>query len=883
MNCAKSLNSILLVSASLAASVLALACSTHRERVGDGGVWFVHATDPHVYLYLKKPDDANEKAIWDYQQNQDAQTFRTFLQALATLPQKDGPPAFLLITGDFGVDPCLNPKPGTPATALADAKGCLASVDEKERASRVDAFADLLSASPIPDIYFVAGNNDLPLETADDAGLGYFNQFFQDVQSKIAIKNANVRLHNLTGCYGPNAGAISNCSPDLPGTPYRMIGFPSQSFKNKDTKYASNQTLQSAQYKTFRGFFDQAVKDGKKVIIATHIPEMDDPYFLARDRYAGVKPDHSADPDKDNPRSAFSTWNVEKSLLEDWTKVLASDSLVAVLAGHLHDDHKEIYQRPYSWSTLKEHQLGYHKLFLAPPLSVKNQDGSPIQARGFSVVSLKDDHLTNRFYWFDGRTASFSPDSRPEISRLYHRSRLALIFSLSNWLWNIDRKDNDLERACILLVALLAAFLTVIAISQIPPTDNPAAKKPDDDKDKPAPDPSPFTNRFGKTILGGLGGLVFADLAKTFTGKQLADDAKCFYVVWFILFFLFLLLLWSAIRSLAEAVRSRVAVIHYPLARRPHIPRTLTRRGESERWFHLKQWVVDWFWRIVDGVTYWIMRIVNWFFSLKVPALTFFDTFINLVQGKNQTGTAFSAAVIEQQRNVVRVADTIRRKLHSLLQTKLNEIDVKENKPLAQRHVRVNISVLSADQSSVFYISRTPGSALLPFSKISVAWISVFTGKIRWYEIGYRKQNIRLFDNSDKTIPDAPKDIMLDNYYEERQDDYQAFIVIPVPQPQRAFGSNYVKGAIHISFSSTTDFRRIWNTPAVNILSAIPTPPLQPLPIIPYPQPEDMLGSWCSDDSIRTMLNDAVAVLGELLRGFNEIIYRSYIQPNQTD
>lgn len=41
--------------------------------------------------------------------------------------------------------------------------------------------------------------------------------------------------------------------------------------------------------------------------------------------------------------------------------------------------------------------------------------------------------------------------------------------------------------------------------------------------------------------------------------------------------------------------------------------------------------------------------------------------------------------------------------------------------------------------------------------------------------------------------------------------------------------------------------------------------------------------AWCPDPEIRSVVNDAVAVLGELLHGFNEVIYKTYIQPNQGD
>jgi calcineurin-like phosphoesterase family protein len=874
----------------------------------------VHATDPHLYLYPGEDATDAVKQSTAFQESHDRDVMSAFFQRVGTLPQISGSPAFILITGDFGVDPCLIPNADTlkkpDKTRTLD--DCVNKFDIKKRDDEVEELSELFSASPVRNIYFVAGNNDLPLETADDAGIAYFNQFFQDVQSKISTKNSDVRLHNLTGCYGPKGGAISDCSPDIPGSAYRMIGFPSYSFKNKEPGHEKNPGLQAAQFTIFRDLLDQATKDGKKVIIATHVPEIDDPYYLARDRYDGVKPEPPIDADKDNPRSAYSTWNVQKSLLDEWTKILASDSVAAVLAGHLHDGHKEIYERPYSWSTLKDYQMGFRKLFLTPPLSAKNQDGSPIQARGFSVVSLEPDRVSNRIYWYDGLTASFNPDSsvEPDFGTRRHRPPfLHRIVGSFAWLWNVN---TGLDRIATFLIALLTAFLTVVALWQIPPSDDPLAKKPAgaDSKDANtdskaaggATVSSPFTTRFGATVLAGLGGLVVAEVTKTLGSSTPSPDTKWYYIVCFIFFFFALLFSLNFLRAVAEALRSRVAVIYYPLARLGHPGR----RSIGLKFF--------------DWLSYWVSRLIRWVFSLRVPLLTFFDTFINLIQGKNQTTTqAFTDAIIEQQRNVIRVADVIRKKLNSLIESKLLEIvnegthPAEADKEKRPGHVRVSISVMSADQSNVHYISRSAGSALLPFPKISLAWVSVFTGKIRWYELNYQKQNIILFDNSNNTIPDAPKELPLDNYYQYRDGDYQAFVVLPVPHPQRAFGSKYVKGAIHISFSSKSDFERIWSVPppavpptaapGIEVLQAAAPAPVGPtvppaaapatfslseasdrgaLPMH-YPQTDHMLDDWCPDPEIRTALNDAVAVLGELLHGFNEVIYNNYIQPNQGD
>jgi hypothetical protein len=404
---------------------------------------------------------------------------------------------------------------------------------------------------------------------------------------------------------------------------------------------------------------------------------------------------------------------------------------------------------------------------------------------------------------------------------------------------------------------------------------------------------SPFTTRLGKTVLAGLGGLVFAEITKTLGTSNPGTDTKWYYIVCFIFFFFILLLFLNFLRAVAEALRSRVAVIYYPLARAP-----------KQKW-----------------LSYRTQRLYQWFFSLRVPALTFFDTFINLIQGKNQTNSqAFADAIIDQQRNVIRVSDAIRKRVNELLQAKIrckteklgaaqekttlgeaatspDEADTKKPDKPPRGEVRVSISVLSTDQTNLFYISRSPRSAHSVFTKISVAWVSVFTGKNRWYETGYLRKNVLLFDNDSKhkTIADAPADVMLDAYYADRHDDYQAFVVLPFPQPQRAFESDYVKGAIHISFRSDEDFKEIWPTAddfimlpdsaasktAVGSTGAGPsTSPSK----IEYPDPDNMLEeARCPDREIRTALNDAVIVLGELLHGFNEVVFKTCIQPNKVD
>jgi hypothetical protein len=906
----------------------------------DHDVWFVHATDPHIFIQPTK--DAREK-----QEGLNREALSEMLKRIRSLPEGDGPPAFLVLTGDLGVDPCDIVKSGnqsstpTPAEqgkaqppaeadkqekqAAPPATQCLNAVDPEKRKKQIEETAKLLGQSPVPDIYLVAGNNDIAKESADDAALLYFNQFIDEVQAKLAENKSSVRLHNLTRCYALGEAPVT-CYADIAHTAYRLIGFPSYSFKNeiKDEKASvANTEAQAKQMETFWRLLEDSRQAGKKVLVISHTPEMDDPYFLAQSRYATPTPVEAVDKNPNNPRSAWSTWNVSKKVLDDWKDVLASDSVVAVLAGHLHDSHKEIYRQPYRWSSVNEHRAAFHKLFLAPPLAVKNQDSSPIQARGFSLMQLQPDCIASQLFWYNSETQGFSPDPKPKHrweqhwfwQRLCQRSHTVIM-----WLWGLGDAQNSksLDRMAMLLIAILATFLTVVAVWQIPPIDNPLTGEPA--KPKPAFEPSPFSGNFGGTIIAGLAGLAAAAVLKAFENKPSAVD-KEFYVVWFIISFFVLLVLAAFLRGVVEALRSRFAIIYYPLPRPAELGMQFGgQHGQSPP--PKKYW--RWPGKLWRWLAYLFHAGLHWLSSLRVPLLTFSDTFTNLIQGKNQTITqVFSDKIVDQQRSVLRVANTIRKQLNNAILDYLrNETGTK----FRPDDVRVNISVLSVDQSSVFYISRVPGSSRLAFLKRSVAWVSVFTGKIRWYKHSYSKgdffKDIILFDNSAGTIAgDEPQIHLNSNYQPRGGEDYEAFVMFPVPWPQRGLGSDYVKGAIHISFCRETDFERVWSftctpeearekatkqvdakiqaaandtarqqlrqTRLADIDAAVKAAGPQSCdPVIDqhkYQSEQRMLADWCKDPEVRATLNTAVGVLGEVLRGFNEHIYTSIGKSEQGD
>jgi hypothetical protein len=958
----------------------------HREHE-EQDIWFVHATDPHIFIPPGKPGR-------EEQQKQNQETLSALFKWIGSLPDGSGSPAFLVLTGDLGVDPCdireAGAQPGTPtptptpnsqrnpqpapeaeeatkqeAPSMDD---CL-KVKQDQHDSQVKDTARILGESPVQDIYLVAGNNDIATESAGDPALKYFNDFIQDVQKELIKDKSSVRLHNLTRCY-TSSEALGSCYADIPHTAYRLLGFSSYSFKKSEEK---------AQFEKFRQLLEDSRKQGMKALVITHTPELDDPYALAQQRYVNPKatsaalpapsvtptasaamtaPAESATPaqtptsagtatsapktkktqTQTDKSSSVSTWNVTEKMLDDWHEAITSESILGVFAGHLHDSHKEIYRRPYAWSSGSPGT--FQKLFLAPPLAVKNQVTSPIQARGFALVHLQADRIDSRLFWYDSETRAFTPDSKPE-SRceqphfwrgFCHGSHAAI-----RWLWNLDT-GNALERMAVLLIAFLTAFLTIVAIWQIPPADDPfpEVKKSAAGETKPAQpaanftDSSPFSSRFGKTVIAGLAGLVAAEVTKTLGNEKPTADSRWYYIVWFILFFFFLLVSLNLWRALVEGLRSRFAIIYYPLPRPPE-PQDDARSQNQSGNAPPRETSVRWpglFWR---WLVYRFYAAMHWLRSwLGVPLVTFADTFINLIQGKNQTATKiFSDKIVDQQRNVLRVAKEIREQLNTVILEYLRDQARKKDpdRRIASKDVRVNVSVLSADRTNVFYISKTRDSSRLSFPKRSVAWLSVFTGKIRWHKLSYDKgalsKEIILFDNSAGTIPDEVAKIPLNSYYQARGGDYEAFVVFPVPLSQRGLESDYVKGAIQISFSRETDFDLIWSfkptpeeiretatnevdakikaasnaterqqlqqTREADLQAAVTTAEANPPPDpvvdkLQYQSEERMLTTpWCTDAEVRATLYTSLRVLGEVLRGFNENIYKSIAKSEQPD
>jgi hypothetical protein len=316
----------------------------------------------------------------------------------------------------LGVDPCdiqkVDPASGASGANQEEkkpelaTKECIKSVDPAKRSDELSRVAKALAQSPLKTIYLIAGNNDIANEDPGTLSLEYFNRFIEDLQNRLDTGKSGVQLHNLTACY-TQGGGPNGCYADVDKR-YRLIGFPSYSFKNKPHS-AANDHQQSEQLDTFRLLVDQARLAHKRVLVLEHIPDLDDPFALAQDRYDAKPPEPNDDPGPQNPRAPWAAWNVAAELLDGWKAIVRSDTVAAVFAGHFHDSHKEIYRRPYTWSTPPD-PIEFQKTFLAPPLAVKNQDTSPAQARGFTLVTVQSNIVQASIYWYNPATGEFLPD-----------------------------------------------------------------------------------------------------------------------------------------------------------------------------------------------------------------------------------------------------------------------------------------------------------------------------------------------------------------------------------------------------------------------------------------------------------------------------------------
>ncbi len=254
---------------------------------------------------------------------------------------------FVVITGDFGLDV---PKGASPPS--------------------VDDYARPLNALQQKTILVVPGNNDLVGEKPAD--IGRFRRFVADLQAQmpghtvIDVSQTSVTLNNI-----------------------RLLGLNSASFKNADGKDAlTNRTDQLNEMKRL----EKEIIPGQPHIIFTHIPNVEDPY-----RGPSGNKIHEA-------------WQVDKSVLDTWDRVVSSREVIGVFAGHFHDPRRIVYGQDYGWTSRRPNVVDARKTWIAPPLAAKLQEDADPQARGFLLVSASaTGKITATISWYGFAAQSTSP------------------------------------------------------------------------------------------------------------------------------------------------------------------------------------------------------------------------------------------------------------------------------------------------------------------------------------------------------------------------------------------------------------------------------------------------------------------------------------------
>ncbi|HEX2095211.1 MAG TPA: hypothetical protein VHG28_22635 [Longimicrobiaceae bacterium] len=901
-----------------------------------------------------------------WQERLDREAVRALFTTLGTMEAPERP-EFVLFTGNWGIDTTTTPSAlkaatarsqaeegargqpeaagdTTPTTVGATPQTGAASPQQQRQApaaaptadrwvEQADTVAALLSLSPVKQIYWVPGNNDIARERADPADLAKADEFTGLVSQR--LRNG-VTLQNLTACY---AGQPGTCTVDVPNTRYTIVGFPSVSFKNRGVPPADTARFRQIQEQLLVRASDLVAgvqSRGRRVLLATHIPELDDPFERGQQLYAGKE--------RTRAQLGASAWNVSDTVFARWKRLVESPAVATVLAGHFHDSHREIYEPPYTWAETSSLRADVGKLLITPPLSVKNQDASPVQARGFTIIRLLSDSIGRRQYWLNPATRQFvaeeqrGDDGGPERGgRGFWGRYFGWILGTFGWLWNLAPDADILARAAVVFLALIFAFLTVAKLWKVPAPSSTASTTSttttsattsvttttataNEAGGPPAVPSTPlFEGNLSRLVWSGLTGIAVVSILTNSFWESSKLASIPYYVVWFVFLFLVSLVLSAIFRAGIEGARSRVLAARFVPAWQP--PPKLAGEDDGKHRGRVSR----------ERRVYWRRRIWTWILSLRELLLVMTETFTNVLFGRSyETNVVWEQRIITYQRSLLRTADRIREEINTAVQQAIvlraheqssrrpvesgTEVRSDQTMPtgeqvvgrkppaastpplILEQGVRVAISVLSDDGSFVFYISAASGSLSKVFNKRSVAWVAVRSGQARWWRLNYDEERIVLYDNDKEPIVEAAGTLLLSDYFEVRENpDYRAFIVLPVPWRRRDLPASTRRGAIHISFSQPEWLDLLWPGihTAAPLKSATPaarkegTPQGEPSQTSTTTTLVDPYEGWRSlldddklpDPALRAVLNESLNVLAELISQFDQTIYESRIRP----
>jgi hypothetical protein len=368
-------------------------------------VRFAHITDLHIFEDKKRDSEAKVSAM-DFDIS--VEKINKISQQLKA--QSKDPLAFVLLSGDIGVGKLLKIDPSS---------GKL-DKDSEKWTQALESISKILKDSHVKQWLFVPGNNDLFEERHDSVTL--YSDFLKELQDRPEINKAGLSIvdFRLEASQRAQKGSPPG---QLVLKDLLFVGWDNSYFKNNNSikNYIDKDNhvipdTKTLEYQSIEQLGDSLEKStAKYAYIFYHIPEIDDPYLIRFDesKADNVVSKRMAEAKKVSPIFAqglysYSAWTVPLGVRTAWEKLITQKSkgpvIKGLFAGHFHDHKKETYLSTLLIKTKKYKDEILKKLYIAPPVSVKNQTQYPVtdRARGGQIIIINDHgNVTRELFWFD--------------------------------------------------------------------------------------------------------------------------------------------------------------------------------------------------------------------------------------------------------------------------------------------------------------------------------------------------------------------------------------------------------------------------------------------------------------------------------------------------
>lgn len=365
-------------------------------------IQFAHITDLHIFEDKKRKEESQISAadfiISINKINEISKSLKT-------------PLAFVLLSGDIGVGKLLTLDPVT---------GKLTK-DPIKWSTAINSIVPILKISNVKKWLFVPGNNDLYEERPES--IQFYSQFLKELQNRPEVTTAGLSIVDFR--LDATQKAQPSSSPGMYVLQnFLFVGWDNSFFKNNNSvkNYIGKDGQlipldQTIEYQSLEKLKEKLESSkAKYAYIFYHIPDIDDPYLILFDEsqkntVVSKRLDEAKaiSPSFVQGLYPYSAWTVPLGVRQLWEKIVTRKDAKApiikgLFAGHFHDHKKETYLTTLWLKSNKYKDEILRKLYIAPPVSVKNQTQYPNadRATGLQIITINDNgNVIRKPYWFD--------------------------------------------------------------------------------------------------------------------------------------------------------------------------------------------------------------------------------------------------------------------------------------------------------------------------------------------------------------------------------------------------------------------------------------------------------------------------------------------------